>query len=109
MNSKKINGFDVIAPVYDGLATMVFGRAIRKAELHYLSEVREGSKVLVVGGGTGRLLADLLKINPNCQIWYVEASEAMVRIARSNIRKLPNANVHFIHGTQTELPSHVRV
>jgi ubiquinone/menaquinone biosynthesis C-methylase UbiE len=108
MNAKKISGFDTIAPVYDALATIVFGRAIRNAELYYLSEVRHGGKVLIVGGGTGRLLVDLLRVNPYCEIWYVDASEAMVRIARSNINKLSKARVHFIHGVQDELPSHVQ-
>jgi len=108
MNSRKIGGFDTIAPVYDALATMVFGRAIRNAELHYLREVRDGGKVLILGGGTGRLLADLLTVNPNCEIWYVEASEAMIKIARSNINKLPKGEVHFIHGTQAEVPSYVQ-
>ncbi len=107
MNAPKAGGFDTIAPMYDTLATMVFGRSIRNAQLFYLNEIRKGGRVLILGGGTGWLLADLLSSNPGCEIWYVEASSRMIDIARSNIDNIPKARVHFIHGTQALLPSHL--
>lgn len=108
MNATRLGGFDTIAPLYDALATLVFGSSIRNAQLCYLSEVPNGGRVLVLGGGTGWLLAELLKVNPAGEIWYVEASSRMISIARSNISNMPQANVHFIHGTLEQLPLYVR-
>ncbi len=104
MNSIRTGGFDKIAPLYDALATMVFGDAIRKSELYFLSEVRKAGRVLILGGGTGRLLPDLLTTNPHCEIWYVDSSSAMIRIAKSNVTDFPNARIHFIQGTQAQIP-----
>lgn len=107
MNASKAGGFDAIAPMYDALAAMVFWRSIRNAQLFYLSEIRKGGRVLILGGGTGWLLAELLRSNPGCEIWYVETSARMIDIARSNIDNLPKARIHFIHGTQALLPLHI--
>lgn len=107
MKARKLGGFDIIAPVYDVLASLVFGKSIRNAQLHYLSEIRDGSRVLILGGGTGWLLAELLRINPDCQVWYIEASAKMLEKARKKIATLPRACVHFIHGTEEQLPLHV--
>lgn len=104
MNAARTGGFDRIAPLYDALATMVFGEAIRKAELSFLSEVRKAGRVLILGGGTGRMLSDLLTTNPLCEIWYVDSSSAMIGIAKSNVSDFPHARIHFIHGTQAQIP-----
>jgi tRNA (cmo5U34)-methyltransferase len=109
MNTPQLGGFDAIAPIYDTLATMVFGRSIRNSQLFYLNEIPKGGRVLILGGGTGWLLADILRSNPGCEIWYVEASSRMIDITRSSIDKIPQARVHFIHGTQAQLPLHLMV
>jgi len=108
MISVRTGGFDRIAPLYDALATMVFCDAIRKAELYFLSEVGKAGRLLILGGGTGRVLSDLHTTNPHCEIWYVDSSLAMIRIAKSNIIDFPNAHIHFIHGTQAQLPLGVK-
>lgn len=107
MNPQRLDGFDCIAPVYDAMATLVFGGNIKKAQLCYLNEIRKGDRVLIIGGGTGWLLAEVLRTNPGCEIWYIEASSKMISIAKSNISKLPNTCVHFIHGTQAQIPLHL--
>ncbi len=108
MKSRKVGGFDGIAPIYDGLAKIVFGNSIRHAQLHFLREIPEASSVLILGGGTGWLLLALLRINPDCQVCYIEASHKMLESARDKISTLPKAKVHFIHGTEEVLPVHAR-
>ena len=53
-----MNGFNSIAPVYDALATLVFGRSIRNAQLCFLGDIGYRGKVLILGGGTGWFAGD---------------------------------------------------
>ena len=67
------NNFNTIAPVYDFLAKMVFGRSLERAQAAFLSdlETKVKAKVLIVGGGTGKVL-ELLPEGLDLQIDYVE-------------------------------------
>lgn len=81
MKSAMQNNFDLIAPGYDLLARMVFGRSIVNAQIYPLKEVPRGAEVLIVGGGTGRILSALDDLNIPIKITYVEPSSAMLRRA----------------------------
>jgi ubiquinone/menaquinone biosynthesis C-methylase UbiE len=96
------SGFDNIAFVYDQLAKLVFGKTIRNAQIHFLNFIPHKSSVLIVGGGTGWILSELAKVNPACNVWYVEASTKMLEQAKETI-KLASLNVQFIHGTGLDL------
>jgi ubiquinone/menaquinone biosynthesis C-methylase UbiE len=93
-------GFDSIAPFYDALARLVFGNAIRKSQLIFLSKLQECKSVLVIGGGTGWWLKDLIAINPNIKITLIDASSKMIQQARKKTSSINN--VQFIHGTLEE-------
>lgn len=97
----KENSFDRVAPFYDGLTRLVFGKRLEQAQLEFVSKISEGSRVLILGGGTGWFLEKLVDFQPNLQIDYVEASEKM--IALSQQRNLPG-QIRFIHGTQEDIP-----
>lgn len=96
-------GFDWIAPYYDSIARLVFGSSIRRCQLQYLDRIPMASKVLILGGGTGWILTELLKINPTCKVWYVEASGKMLEKAMTTTKAPPTAQVFFIHGTEKDL------
>ena len=102
-----MNGFNLIAPVYDGLSTLVFGNSIRRAQQYYLEEARAARKILVIGGGTGLILGALLEINPSCEVWYIEASSRMLDRAKKRLARRPESRVHFIHGTEHDIPAEV--
>src|SRR6187402_1340927 len=78
----RMNGFDRLAPVYDKLAGLVFGKAIVDAQLVFLDRVRAGDRILILGGGTGWLLEKLLRKQPVCEVWYVESSSRMIELTR---------------------------
>jgi len=104
MTDKDLNGFDSVSGVYDALARVVYGRSIRNAQLVYLDQLRESKNILIIGGGTGWILQSLLEVNPTAHIWYVEASEKMLEMARG--RKLvTGATVKFLHSTERSLPN----
>jgi tRNA (cmo5U34)-methyltransferase len=102
-----LNGFDHIAGLYDTLARIVFGRRIVQAQRYFLEDVADGSKVLILGGGTGWLLGELLSHKPNVEVWYVDASQRMIALSREKIND--KGNVHFIHGTEQDIPSEISV
>lgn len=74
------NNFDRIAPFYDLLVRLVFGRMLGKAASRYLGVVTPAQRVLVVGGGTGRIL-DYLP--DSAEITYLELSSLMLEKARA--------------------------
>jgi len=98
----ELGGFDKIASMYDGLARLVFGESIRQAQTCFLNDIPPQSKVLILGGGSGWLLTQLLRLKPECEIWYIEASEKMIELAKATV----NSNhIHFIYGTEDSIPT----
>ncbi len=103
MSERKLNRFDVIAPYYDRLATLVFGKAIKQAQLTHLKSIPAAAHILVLGGGTGWWLNELLKTNTKCTIHYIDASTEMLRLAKLNSKD--SSRIHFVHGTDTDIPA----
>lgn len=96
-----LNGFDTIASYYDALAKIVYGRSIRRAQEHFLEKIKPGARILILGGGTGEILPALFQRNPNCEVYFIDASQAM--ITRAKKQKFEGA-VNFIHGTEQHVP-----
>lgn len=104
--SNSLNKFNWIASFYDTLAGFVFGKSIKLAQKKYLNVfLAEGSKVLVLGGGTGWWLAEFLNKNPTVEIWYVEASSKMIELSKRRVEGLKR--IHFIHGTEENIPNDI--
>ena len=78
------NSFDSIAPWYDALAKLVFGKSIKASQVYYLQELPTKGRILIIGGGTGWILKEVLKVRPELEIDYVEASQKMIDLARKN-------------------------
>ena len=98
-----MNNFDSVARIYDGLSNLIFGKAMRRAQTSYLSDIRPGANVLILGGGTGWLLSDLSEVNPTCKVWYIDASAKMIELSREVTQNSPQEIV-FIHGTEDSIP-----
>lgn len=80
------NGFDRVAFFYDPLARLVFRDAQQQAQKALLPFIKDNSDVLIIGGGSGWLLEQLLKAGINLHILYVDASPKMIRMARERVR-----------------------
>lgn len=77
------NNYNHIAPVYDSLSRLVFGRAQVNVQRDLLASVVASSRILIVGGGTGWILEELAALCPaGLAITYVEISSEMLRIAK---------------------------
>ncbi len=105
--------FQFIAPYYDLLARFVFGDALDKAQTAFFSLIPQASSILIMGGGSGRILDELIdKVSPR-QIFYVETSSAMLRLAKKRLsiiqkKKQMNTEVQFIHGNEDDIPQTLR-
>ncbi|GAB3882085.1 class I SAM-dependent methyltransferase [Spirosoma agri] len=74
-------GFDWVAPVYDRIASLVFGRKLQQAQVVFLDAIPANASVLLVGGGTGWLLEQLLIQRKPRRVLYLEASARMVALS----------------------------
>jgi tRNA (cmo5U34)-methyltransferase len=102
-----LRGFDRVAWFYDTLAGLVFGPALRRAQQAALAALPPGAPhILILGGGTGWVLAEVLRRRPQATVLYLEASRAMLTRAEALLlQQLPThrAQVEFRHGTQAQL------
>lgn len=94
--------FDVIAPVYDQLSRIVYGRSIVSAQQYLLKYVPEGSNVLIVGGGTGWIIEELFAVNKTCSVVYMEASQKMLEKAQKRIHSSDQSRIQFL--LQADIP-----
>lgn len=79
-----------LAPIYRLLENVVFGEKLSLSRQFGLESIGEGSRVLIPGGGDGRVLEHL----PDCHVDFVESSESM--LARAAKVKSP-ARITFHH------------
>ncbi|WP_205501914.1 class I SAM-dependent methyltransferase [Rufibacter psychrotolerans] len=107
MSSPPAPDFNLIAPVYDALARVVFGKAQLLAQAHFLACIPAGGRVLLLGGGSGWILPELLKKSCPAQVLFLEASPRMVRRAQARLNSLSaHQPVEFRVGTQEDLLPH---
>jgi tRNA (cmo5U34)-methyltransferase len=93
-------GFNWLAPMYDPLSQLIFGNAIKQSQRCTLGHIPPGASVLIVGGGTGWLLAELVaRTNPR-RVVYLEGSRRMLELSR---RKTADPRIDFRQGTEEKI------
>ena len=95
------SGFDLVAPVYDTLAFLVFGHALQNAQKHWLSQVPPGADVLMFGGGSGWLLSQILDVCVPRKVIYIDASPKMIGLARQKVKN--DSRVDFRASNETAI------
>jgi ubiquinone/menaquinone biosynthesis C-methylase UbiE len=103
----RLDHFNWIAPHYNAISRLVFGNTIYHSQLWALKSLPPGSAILVLGGGSGEILPALVRINPSCMVWFVEASSNMLSRASAVLAAEEKKNITFIHGTEKAIPSHL--
>jgi ubiquinone/menaquinone biosynthesis C-methylase UbiE len=87
--------YDTVAPFYDSLARLIFGKAIERAQLFLLQGIPAGSHLLIVGGGTGWILEAISQVHASgLTITFVEISAKMLRLSQK--RKVGANKVLFV-------------
>ena len=103
--------FGPVARVYDALAGLAFGGALRRAQRATLAAglppgIQLAPRVLVLGGGAGWVLGEIWRQRPQAQVLYVEVSAAMLARTRARLRRHPapaGAAVELRQGTEAAL------
>jgi tRNA (cmo5U34)-methyltransferase len=82
----------------------VFGPALRNTQRAALAGLPPGApQLLILGGGTGWVLTEVLRRCPAATVLYLEASPRMLARARARLAPGQLAQVEFRHGTQDAL------
>lgn len=109
-SSAPVADFGRVASFYDALAGLVFGQAQRRAQQVALQAglplAGPTPRVLLLGGGPGWALVELLRQCPAARVLYLEASAAMLARAEARLRRqLPAAvaQVEFRLGSEQAL------
>lgn len=98
-------GFDRVAAFYDPLSRLVYGSALLRAQQHALATgLPPGAPhLLVIGGGTGAVLLEILRLRPQATILYLEASPQMLAKAQALLhRQHPTATQQVVFQLGTE-------
>ena len=100
------NDFNFVASFYDQLARVIFGKAIQESQTWLLPFIPERATVLIIGGGTGWLLTEMLQHAKPASIVYLEASGKMLERSQKRYasgHKNPNTVVELRLGTEADL------
>lgn len=87
-----LNDFNGIAKIYDQLGLLVFFDRLHLAQLPFLDQIKPNEQILILGGGTGKILENLEVLNLNLKIDFVEPSLTMLTQAKS--RNANHVNFH---------------
>lgn len=86
--------YDLVASVYDSLAKIFIGTALRESQKYFLKKMPANAVVLIAGGGTGWILEEITKLHPQgLRIHYVDSSIKMIDKAKK--RYTGNNEVNF--------------
>lgn len=76
---------------------MVLGKSYHSSPYMFLDSIQRGHKVLVLGGGTGRNLPEILdQTGISGKVYYFESSMSMMTRARKRLSSAQRAQVEFI-------------
>jgi len=82
---------DRIAPFYETLEHLSFGRSLERRRFAFLREARYAQHAILCGGGDGRFLTRLLAENPRVEVDFVELSPKMVEVAERRVKGMGRA------------------
>jgi ubiquinone/menaquinone biosynthesis C-methylase UbiE len=72
---------DRLAPYYDALEHIAFGKKLERCRFAFLDYTKSSQCALLCGDGDGRFLANLLSSNPHVAVDFVDSSRKMLELA----------------------------
>lgn len=93
-------GFDLLAPHYHWMECVVAGSLLQRSRMDFLGDARP-REVLLAGEGHGRFLGPLVATFPEALVTYVDASAAMIEVAKRRLAKRGDSarRVTWIHAS----------
>lgn len=75
--------YDPVAFYYDRLSKLIFGNAIKESQRFLINAIKEKSKILIVGGGTGWIIEEIsARYSSGLEITYIESSKNMIALSK---------------------------
>ena len=74
--------FDHIARPYRWLEYLSLGRALERCRFHFLLQLLDRRRALIMGDGDGRFTAKLLAENPSIEVDAIDISQTMLALLR---------------------------
>lgn len=89
--------FDLLAPYYRPMETVLAGGMMQRCRTAFLTETKTSKRALVLGEGPGKFLTELLLANSKVTVTCIEQSPRMIDAARRSLRarRLPTERAHF--------------
>jgi ubiquinone/menaquinone biosynthesis C-methylase UbiE len=94
---------DRIARWYRWMEFASFGRELHRRRRHFLPGLK-AQKVLLLGDGDGRFLADFTRQCPEARLDYVDISREMLTLASERTPRSDYAHFHQLDALSDELP-----
>ncbi len=79
--------FSRVAPFYQLLEVLAFGRRLQGRRRAFLSEVAGATRVLILGDGDGRFSAEYISLNRQAHVTLVDISAGMQRLAQARLSR----------------------
>jgi ubiquinone/menaquinone biosynthesis C-methylase UbiE len=79
---------DAIAPYYSVLEHLSFGGFLEQTRFAFLEEAETSHRAILCGGGDGRFLARLLRVNLSVKVDFVDISPKMVELAERRVTRM---------------------
>jgi len=103
---RKKRGFDFLSFFYDFSSRLFFGNYLLKSQTYFLPQLKKCNSVLIFGGGTGKILAELLKQNIESEYTYVDISSTMINKTKKRVDGFSQTqNTNFIEGSYLNIPA----
>jgi ubiquinone/menaquinone biosynthesis C-methylase UbiE len=98
--------FDRLAPHYAWIEAATFGGLLQWCRTALLDELTDARRVLVLGEGDGRFLAAFLESNRAATVDVIDASGAMIALAKRRIAPADSSRVqwHVADARRGEIP-----
>ncbi len=87
--------FDPIAPIYDLLVAISIGKAHRRSHQFIIEQLPVQSTILVIGGGSGQLLLDIIVHARPQKILYLEKSSRMLKLTEQRLKVIGDTEVQY--------------
>lgn len=95
--SDSAQGYDRLARWYWLLEKPVFRNDLQLARTALLPELPPVNRMLILGDGDGRLLAEVLRVQPQAHVTSVEQSREMIRLQQERVSQMDaSAQVTFV-------------
>ena len=98
------HSFSPVAGFYDALANIVFGRNLQEAQAANMQAMADNLRILIIGGGSGWILQQVLQNTQNSCLVYLEASGSMLQKTEERIKHRTLGNqIEYRFGTEADI------